>query len=79
MMDSMRSTQRRSPKPSSPRPGRNIAQPPRTSDDDRRDDMWKTSPSTEVTSDEGENARRARARKVAENAPRKQRTAKRRP
>ena len=34
------------------------------------DESWKTRPSTETTSDEGTNARVARERKVAENAPR---------
>ncbi len=34
------------------------------------DESWKTRPSTETTSDEGVNARVARERKVAENAPR---------
>lgn len=33
------------------------------------DESWKTRPSTETTSDEGTNARVARERKVAENAP----------
>jgi hypothetical protein len=34
------------------------------------EEKWKMSPSTEVTSDRGENARVARERKVDENAPR---------
>ena len=34
------------------------------------DERWKTSPSTEVTSDRGEDARRAGARRHAENDPR---------
>jgi hypothetical protein len=34
------------------------------------DERWKTRPSTEVTSDRGEDARRARERRHAENAPR---------
>lgn len=34
------------------------------------EDKWKMSPSTEVTSDQGENARVARERKIDENAPR---------
>jgi hypothetical protein len=33
------------------------------------DESWKTRPSTETTHDEGTNARVARERKVAENAP----------
>ena len=33
------------------------------------DESWKTRPSTETTHEEGENARVARERKVAENAP----------
>jgi len=33
------------------------------------DESWKTRPSTETTDDEGTNARVARERKVAENAP----------
>jgi hypothetical protein len=32
-------------------------------------DKWKTSPSTETTSDEGENAKIGRERKIEENAP----------
>ena len=56
-------------------PARSNSQPPNTPDDDRRDDLWKTSPSTEVTADQGENARRARARKKAENTPRRSSTA----
>jgi hypothetical protein len=55
--------------PKSPAPSNR--QPPHTPEDDRRNDLWKTSPSTEVTADQGENARRARARKIAENTPRK--------
>jgi hypothetical protein len=37
------------------------------------DERWKTSPSTEVTSDQGQNARLARARKEDENTPRRRR------
>jgi hypothetical protein len=44
---------------------------PNSPENERRRERWKTSPSTEVTSDEGENARTARERKHAENAPRK--------
>ncbi len=33
------------------------------------DESWKTRPSTETTHDEGTNARVARERRVAENAP----------
>ena len=33
------------------------------------DERWKTSPSTEVTSDEGQNAGEERRRKSEENAP----------
>ena len=36
----------------------------------RSEEKWKTSPSTEVTSDEGENARAARQRSIDENTPR---------
>lgn len=34
------------------------------------DERWKTRPSTEVTSDRGDDARRARERRHAENDPR---------
>jgi hypothetical protein len=34
------------------------------------EEKWKMSPSTEVTSDRGENARVARERQIDENAPR---------
>ena len=33
------------------------------------DERWKTSPSTEVTSDQGENAREEKRRKSEENVP----------
>jgi hypothetical protein len=51
-------------------PSRINSQPPHTREDTRREEKWKTSPSTETTSDGGENARRARERKVEENTPR---------
>ena len=59
-------------------PARSNSQPPHTSADDRRDDLWKTRPSTEVTADRGENERWARARKIAENTPRKRSSRQRR-
>lgn len=34
------------------------------------DERWKTNPTSEVTSDRGQNARRARERRHAENSPR---------
>jgi hypothetical protein len=58
-------------------PARSNSQPPNTPDDDRRDDLWKTSPSTEISADQGENARRERRRKIAENAPLKKSAASR--
>jgi hypothetical protein len=50
---------------------REDARTPHTGPDEDPDERWKTSPSTETTADEGENARRAAARKHAENSPRK--------
>jgi hypothetical protein len=44
--------------------------PPNSRENERRRERWKASPSTEVTSEQGENARTARERKVEENAPR---------
>ena len=44
--------------------------PPNAPANEKRRERWKTSPSTEVTSDQGENARTERERKVEENAPR---------
>jgi hypothetical protein len=44
-----------------------------------RDERWKTSPSTEVTSDKGQNARLARERKHQENAPLRSRKAAKKP
>ena len=52
------------------KPSQINSQPPQTADDDHRSDKWKTSPSTETTADQGENARLARERKQQENAPR---------
>jgi hypothetical protein len=45
-------------------------QPLHSAEETRSEEKWKTSPSTEVTSDQGENARVARERKIDENAPR---------
>jgi len=44
-------------------------QPLHSAEEVGSEEAWKTSPSTEVTSDEGENARVARDRKLDENAP----------
>jgi hypothetical protein len=44
--------------------------PLHSAEETRSEEQWKTSPSTEVTSDQGENARVARERKIDENAPR---------
>ncbi len=43
------------------------AQPPHTPEDEARGEKWKTRPSTETTSDEGENARREREHRAEEN------------
>jgi hypothetical protein len=48
-------------------------QPLHSPEEVQREEAWKTSPSTEVTSDQGENARLAHARKIDENAPRSRR------
>jgi hypothetical protein len=48
-------------------------QPLHSAEERHREEQWKMSPSTEVTSDEGENARLARERKIDENAPLKRR------
>jgi hypothetical protein len=53
-------------------------QPLHSSEEERKEEAWKTSPSTEVTSDQGENARAARDRKIDENAPRSRRPRQRR-
>jgi hypothetical protein len=53
-------------------------QPLHSPEEARNEEAWKTSPSTEVTSDQGENARVARERKVDENAPRTRRNKPRR-
>jgi hypothetical protein len=45
-------------------------QPLHSPEEVQREEQWKMSPSTEVTSDQGENARVARERKIDENAPR---------
>lgn len=42
-------------------------------------ERWKTSPSTETTSDEGENAKTARERKIEENAPHLRRSVSKKP
>ena len=49
--------------------------PPNSPENQKRREKWKTSPSTEITSDQGENARTERERKVEENAPRAPRPA----
>ena len=46
-------------------------QPLHSPEEVQSEEKWKMSPSTEVTSDQGENARVARERKIDENAPRK--------
>jgi hypothetical protein len=48
-------------------------QPLHSAEELRSEEKWKMSPSTEVTSDEGENARVARERTIDENAPRSRR------
>jgi hypothetical protein len=50
-------------------PERINSQPPHTPEGEHAQDKWKTSPSTEVTADQGENARIERERKQQENAP----------
>jgi len=47
-------------------------QPLHSAEEANNEEKWKMSPSTEVTSDQGENARVARERRVDENAPRSQ-------
>ena len=42
-------------------------QPPHTPEGEARDEKWKTRPSTETTSDEGENARIEREHRAEEN------------
>jgi hypothetical protein len=44
-----------------------------------RDEKWKTSPSTETTSDEGNNARLAEEHERQENSPARRSTPKKRP
>lgn len=44
-------------------------QPPHTEKAEGTGEKWKTRPSTETTSDEGENARLAREHRAEENAP----------
>jgi len=44
-------------------------QPPHTEKGEASREKWKTRPSTETTSDEGENARLAREHRAEENAP----------
>ena len=48
-------------------------QPLHSAEQVRNEEKWKMSPSTEVTSDQGENARVAEERKIDENAPRNRR------
>ncbi|HEX3904451.1 MAG TPA: hypothetical protein VH853_16555 [Polyangia bacterium] len=43
--------------------------PPHTDKGEISQEKWKTRPSTETTSDEGENARLARQHRAEENAP----------
>jgi hypothetical protein len=51
-------------------PSRINSQPPHTPEREQAQEKWKTSPSTETTADQGENARIERERKQEENAPR---------
>ena len=44
-------------------------QPPHTDKGEISQEKWKTRPSTETTSDEGENARLAREHRAEENSP----------
>jgi hypothetical protein len=46
-------------------------QPLHSAEETNNEEKWKMSPSTEVSSDEGENARVARERKIDENPPHK--------
>ena len=55
------------------KPSQRNSQPVHTKADDERSDKWKMSPSTEVTSDQGDNARLAQDRKIEENTPRSRR------
>ena len=48
-------------------------QPLHSREEANNEEQWKMSPTTEVTSDGGENARVARERKIDENAPRNRR------
>ena len=54
----------------SSKPSQINSQPAHTADEDRVQERWKTRPSTEVTSDQGENAKKAAERQQEENAPR---------
>ena len=54
----------------SSKPSQINSQPCYTADDDHIQERWKTSPSREVTSDEGENARRTAEHQREENTPR---------
>ena len=54
----------------SSKPSQINSQPAHTADNERAQERWKTRPSTEVTSDQGENAKRAAERQQEENAPR---------
>jgi hypothetical protein len=53
----------------SSKPSRINSQPPHTPQNEKAQEKWKSSPSTETNSDQGENARVERERKVDENAP----------
>jgi hypothetical protein len=53
----------------SSRPPQINSQPAYTPEDDRAQERWKTSPSTEVTSEQGENAKRTAERRHEENTP----------
>jgi hypothetical protein len=44
-------------------------QPLHSPEEVRKEEAWKTSPSTEVRSDQGENERVARERRIEENTP----------
>jgi hypothetical protein len=63
----------------SSKPSMMNSQQPNNPENQNRREKWKTSPSTEVTSDRGENARTERERKVQENAPRAPRGRAKRP
>jgi len=54
----------------SSKPSQINSQPAHTPENEHAQELWKTRPSTEVTSDRGENAKRAAARQQEENTPR---------